>query len=150
MMRIIFIRHGKAEPYSFNVEDASRKLTQEGHQLLEENMPYLREYLKNNKVLIYSSPLTRAMETAQYLHQDIIELDALATGDLEKIKEVIKQNSDKDFLVFVGHQPILSNWIYELSSEFIEVKKGMAVELDDSFKVIRALKIKNYNEFIDL
>lgn len=149
-MRILFIRHGKAEPYSFNVEDANRKLTQEGHQLLEENMPYLREYFKGKKLIVYSSPLIRAIETAQYLLQDIIELDALASGNLEEIKEVIKQNSELDFLVFVGHQPILSNWIYDLSSEFIEVKKGMAVELDESFNVIRALKIKNYNEFIDL
>lgn len=143
-MKILFIRHGKAEDRSNKVSEFDRQLTSGGRDKLEGNMPYLRDYLSNFNFKVFSSPLTRAVQTAEYLQSDIQQVDFLATGNLSELFETIEYEKDLELLVFVGHEPILSDWCFELTNEFIDVKKGMVLEIDYPDHFIRALKLSDY------
>lgn len=143
-MNVIFIRHGKAEPHTFEKPDFDRELTTEGKDDLLENIPYLINKLDLTKTKIFSSPLVRAYQTAQFISDDFELVDFLASGDIEELKEYVNNNRKYETLIFVGHEPILSEWIYELTNEFITVKKGMAIQLLWPDKVIRSTKLKDY------
>ena len=52
-MRLIFLRHGKAIERG-EMPDSERYLTDKGIELLEENLPYMGEYLGDEKVFILS------------------------------------------------------------------------------------------------
>ncbi len=146
-MKILLIRHGKAEARSLSLRDDDRKLTKEGHDDLKKNMPYLNDYLKNVNVKVFSSPLVRAKETAQYLKQPITEVDFLETGNFDEFSHCVNQHDDSDYLVFVGHEPIISIWIERLTNQVIEVKKGMAIELEWPHQLLQVYKLKDYIQF---
>ncbi len=146
-MKILLIRHGKAESRSLSLSDDDRKLTKEGHRDLQEHMPYLNEYLRDTKVTLFSSPLVRAIETAQYLNRELTEVDFLETGNFDEFSHCVNQHDDNDYLVFVGHEPILSIWIERLTGELIEVKKGMAIEIEWPNTLLQAHKLKEYKHF---
>lgn len=146
-MKIILIRHGKAEDRSFDLDDSKRELTKEGHKKLKQNMPYLNEYLKDGNVKVFSSPLVRAYQTADYLEREYEKVDFLATGDYTQFIESIINNLGFDTLVYVGHEPILSIWTQQLTGQMIEVKKGMAVEFEWPDQLIRSIKLKDYQYF---
>lgn len=147
-MKVILIRHGIAQDLTFEIRDEDRELTQKGRQKLEVNMPYLVEYLKGKKVKLFSSPLVRAIQTAQYLPYEIEIVDFMAFGQSEELVESVHSHPEFDVLIYVGHEPSLSIWCEELFDIDLEVKKGMAIEIDWPHKVIRALKLGEYNQWL--
>lgn len=148
-MELYFLRHGQAQAHSFQYEDASRELTTEGRQKLQQAMPYLLEYISNKQVKVASSPLIRAIQTAQYLKQPIDIQDFLMTGNLEECLLYIKENSHVEVLILVGHEPILSNWIKTLTQQDYSVKKGMLVKVDIVHKKVNTYKLKEYPQLLD-
>lgn len=143
-MKVIFIRHGKAEEYSFSKPDPDRELTKEGRKDLEKNMPYLVDKLDFSSTKVFSSPLIRAYQTTDYVTQDYELVDFLATGDLDELKDCVKAHAHYETMVFVGHEPILSEWIFSLTGEMMTVKKGMAVFLNWPDKVLTSARLKDY------
>ncbi len=144
-MKLLFIRHGKAEDKQPNMSDSERHLTQEGRQDLEKEMGYLRNYLKAGSFKIFSSPLVRAIETAQYLNHENVEKEFLSTGNREELVACVDEYHAFDYLVFVGHEPFISQWILDLCQTRLDVKKGMLIECEYPFQFIRAVKLKDYS-----
>ncbi len=121
MRRLIFIRHGEAEE---GYSDRHRHLTERGIANLKNTLPILKTYVANKDYKIYSSPITRALETAtilsQILDKKFQEVQFLAQGDLRKVI----LGCEKDINILISHQPFIGDWIYELTGEMVEVKKG--------------------------
>lgn len=144
-MKVLFIRHGKAEALQTGILDSERHLTQEALKELQEKMPYLRAYLSNASTKVFSSPLIRAVETARYVSQEITEIKFLKTGNRDDLLKCINEHQTYDYLLFVGHEPYISQWVHELCQKEIDVKTGMLIECEYPFKFIRALKLKDYS-----
>ncbi len=157
-MKLFFLRHGKAVERG-TMPDAERYLTEEGIEKLEENLPYFGKYLGDDKVLIWSSPLKRAQETAEILIKyvsdyEYTEHDFIANGRVEYlISELSKQDKN---VVVVGHEPSLSVWTFQLTGEEIEIKKGAMVEIEfdknspENGKFIQYKRIKSMSDLIEL
>lgn len=158
-MRLIFLRHGKAIERG-EMPDSERYLTDKGIELLEENLPYMGEYLGDEKVFIWSSPLKRAQETAKILKKfisdyDYSEHDFIATGKIDFLIEELKKLESKSVVVVVGHEPSLSVWTFKLTGENLDMKKGSVVELEfnknnpNNGKFLHYKKIKDLKELIE-
>lgn len=142
-MRIYFIRHGEAESSYEN--DFTRNLTTAGRIKLHKIFAaFAKSFSKLEDYKIYSSPLNRAKQTAEilseYLKKDFGIKEYLATGPLNQILDDFEPNSN---YILVGHEPLISNWIRELTNENVIVSRGSIhlVELDLEKRKGRLLKI---------
>jgi len=138
---LILLRHGEAEDAADPadpVADAARRLTDEGKKKLARSLPQLRLLLDNKKQLvIWTSPLVRARETAEIL-RDSLDMDEkampadmpqhefIATGDWPSFVEAAKTLGPATSLVLVGHEPHWGHWSQRLCSCLLPFKKGAA------------------------
>jgi phosphohistidine phosphatase len=135
-MKLIFIRHGLAEGHFSQNQDADfeRELTEEGISKLIKTFKILkRTDLKID--VIFSSPLARAIQSAEILwsfHQDS---DLELMGDLDILDDPLHLVEYISFLpadgcyAFVGHDPHLTTVIASLLAlhpehDFMTIKKG--------------------------
>ena len=131
---LILLRHGIAEERNPDHEDHSRKLTEKGERKLRDTLPSLLPFIDlGEEVLIWTSPLIRAKETAKILSNvlkvaEIQEYDFIGDGDFMDFLTELKTLDflRKRTLIVVGHEPFLSEWSYELSSTRLPYKKGAA------------------------
>lgn len=117
-MELYLIRHGIAEERREDIREEERKLTKEGRHKTEKVAQRLFEFdLKFD--LILTSPLTRALETAQILikaglGEKLEESNHLAPGGniSNWVADWLQpQNySPNTKLAVVGHEPDLGNW----------------------------------------
>jgi phosphohistidine phosphatase len=137
-MELYLIRHGIAQEREANIKDEERGLTKEGRQKTEKVANRLLQ-LGLHFDLIATSPLVRAMQTAEIL---------IGTGlstQLEECPHLAPEGNIHNWLVqwfelhnfskttqlaLVGHEPCLSNWAeilisQEASSGFVLKKAGM-------------------------
>lgn len=115
-MNLYLIRHSVAENISINKKDFERELTEDGKQIINKASRTWKTFIHNFD-LILSSPLTRAVQTAEIISKNI-----------QSVPEVIKENNlgigcrtsdlidilnEMDFknIAVVGHQPDLSHHI---------------------------------------
>lgn len=115
-MNLYLIRHSVAENISINKKDFERELTEDGKQIINKASRTWKTFIHNFD-LILSSPLTRAVQTAEIISKNI-----------QSVPEVIKENNlgigcrtsdlidllnGMDFknIAVVGHQPDLSHHI---------------------------------------
>jgi phosphohistidine phosphatase len=135
-MKLIFIRHGKAEGhFSFQQDkDFERNLTKEGVQELKFVYKKLRHLQKKIDV-IFSSPLARAIQTAEMLWSYYPKSDLELMADLDilddpgHLVEYISFLPADGIYAFVGHDPHLTKVIAALLSlhpehDFMTIKKG--------------------------
>ncbi len=133
-MRLIFMRHGKAEERSERLADRDRALTFKGRRDLNQHLPSFARYLRGtDECHIWSSDFRRARETAEILvrympQTEIIEKPYIATGELKPLLDDLANVNDKATVVVIGHEPYLSEWIETLSRRRTHLKKG-SVEL---------------------
>ena len=133
MRYLIFVRHGEAEALS--KADATRHLTEKGREDVRRSFEVLKDYLKDKDFKIYSSPVTRAVESAEegskILGRDFKIISPLQGGTLDKVVMEL----EGEYNVLVSHQPFIGDWIYELTDKLIKVKKGSyhIVELHKEF-----------------
>lgn len=82
-MNILVIRHGQSEADILQVHEGrvDYPLTEKGHKQAQIMADFIKNNFKVNK--IYSSTLTRAKQTAQYL-ADIFNLDIIYEEDLQE------------------------------------------------------------------
>ncbi len=131
-MELILVRHAIAEDRSkWSGDDDARPLTKEGRVRMEQVSAGLRRLLPYFDA-IYSSPLTRARQTAEIL------MDSYKMGlDRLKLSEGLRPEADpKSFLstldyslnrvVVVGHEPHLGDLAGLIvgSSRALPFKKG--------------------------
>lgn len=135
-MKLIFIRHGLAEGhFSHNQDkDFERELTEDGINKLHKTFKHFKDVEENIDV-IFSSPLARAVQTADILWSYYNRSDLELMGDLDILDDPRHLVEYISFLpadgtyAFVGHDPHLTKVIASLLSlhpehDFMTIKKG--------------------------
>lgn len=123
-------RHGIAEKKSSSKNDAERTLTKQGRKEVERSAPHLRYLLDLKKpVYLWSSPLTRALQTAEILaeslgNSDIIQKEFIAAGDLKLLLQELEKMPETCTVIIVGHEPSLSDWAESLIGASLPFGKG--------------------------
>lgn len=139
-MRLILIRHAKAEDFEEGKDDAQRALTPEGRRKMKAAARGLRKLLPRIDLLA-TSPKKRAVQTAQIVYAayddkpQFVELDLLAGGSSQKIIAWIKAHDlDAATVGFVGHEPYLSRWAGWFTTgrekSIVTLKKGAVCVID--------------------
>lgn len=136
-MKLILVRHAAAMERSGEIQEEQRYLTSEGRALFRKTA---RTMLKNGvePCLILTSPLTRAVQTADILAESlsfigpVILRNELAPGfDLASLRKILAEFCHVDELVVVGHEPdlgvLVSEWLSLQNG--CSLKKGAAVKL---------------------
>lgn len=134
-MKLILIRHALAKgKYSENIEDYSRELSKKGKSKFKKITSSLKK-LEPNVDVIFTSPLLRAIETAELIYATYPKADFELVTDLDlhdkpaHLVEFISFLPFEGTYVFVGHEPHMSSVIAALLSlhpehQFMELKKG--------------------------
>jgi len=137
-MELYIVRHALAEPLGKGNEfsDEKRALTDDGRKRMREVVKGLKK-LGVELDLILTSPLTRAIETAEILagskginRNEIKQTLSLAPGaPSEQLCAEIKSQGPAESIAIVGHQPDLGNLISRLVQNAegvvsVELKKG--------------------------
>lgn len=142
-MQVYLLRHGIAEEASATGNDADRALTAEGRRKLRQVLQAAAR-AEVNPTLILSSPLKRAMQTAEIAqsvfkhNNEVLQTKALTPGStVEQVWDEIRAHRDEKALLLVGHNPLFSELAaYLLGSQTLQFdfKKGALLRVDlDSF-----------------
>lgn len=135
-MRLIFLRHGLAEGhFSFDQErDFERELTPDGIKRLTKTFKLFKK-IESNIDVIFSSPLARAVQTAEmfwsYYQDSDLELmaDLDILDDPRHLVEYISFLPSDGCYAFIGHDPHITKVIAALLAlhpehDFMTIKKG--------------------------
>lgn len=135
-MKLIFIRHGLAEGHFSENQDADfeRELTEEGIRRLKKTFKSFHQHESKIDV-IFSSPLARAIQTAEIFWEYYRKADLEMMADLDILDDPLHLVEYISFLpadgcyAFVGHDPHLTQVIASLLAlhpehDFMTIKKG--------------------------
>lgn len=135
-MKLIFIRHGLAEGHFSHDQDADfeRVLTLDGIKRLKKTFK-LFDKTNGGIDVIFSSPLARAIQTAEIFYEFHQEADLELMADLDILDDPLHLVEYISFLpvdgtyAFVGHDPHLTKVIASLLAlhpehDFMTIKKG--------------------------
>lgn len=143
-MLITLLRHASAEDRQLLLADEERALTEKGIK----QMKRVARFCQNHALIpekLFSSPLTRAKQSAQVLqqqldtHPDLVIVDWLAiNSEIEIIIAELKKLATKSYneVWLVGHEPtfsmLIENLIESLDNSII-IKKASLTRLDVDF-----------------
>lgn len=131
---IVLLRHGIAEEKSADGKDETRSLTAEGRARMRDVARGLAELFPKVDA-IYTSPLLRAVQTAQAVAKaygkdvKITTTDALTPGsDAKAFRALLAENAHRR-AIYVGHEPTLTAFFLALlgirkPKGVVELKKG--------------------------
>jgi phosphohistidine phosphatase len=141
MSSLLVVRHAEAEEPADAAREgrseAERRLTREGARLMKKGARGLAT-LVDPPALILSSPLTRAVQTADALADAFPDAERerharLAPG-FDPAKLLAWLGDRRGMVVLVGHEPDLSQWIgYAVSGiprSLVRMKKGSVCRLE--------------------
>jgi phosphohistidine phosphatase len=140
-MELYLLRHGVAEDRSPSGRDADRRLTEDGKKKLRK---VLARALKAGvaPTLILSSPLTRAMETAEIAarelayHSEIVRTPALTPDSSPAdVWAEVRAHRDEPSILLAGHEPLFSATVAAVlgsARAMVDFKKGALVRIDFS------------------
>ncbi len=135
-MKLIFVRHGLAEGH-FSADqdvDFERVMTEEGIDRLNKTIRLIK--LAEPKIdVIFSSPLARAVQSAEIIWSHYEKADLEMMADLDILDDPLHLIQYISFLpsdgiyTFVGHDPHLTKVIASLLAlhpehDFMKIKKG--------------------------
>jgi phosphohistidine phosphatase len=132
-MQLYFLRHGEADWPGWTKPDDERPLTDFGTKEVRQVARFLNR-LKVKPDLIVSSPLPRALQTAEVaaeqLKTKLRQDEALEPGfGLGEFGTVLKRHHSK-VLMLVGHEPDFSSVISALTGGFIKMSKAGVALID--------------------
>lgn len=138
-MELYLLRHGIAEDRAPSGRDADRRLTDEGKKKLERVLE--RAFQAGvSPSLILSSPLKRAVETAEIaareLHYkgDVARTDALTPDSSPSdVWAEVRGQREQGSILLAGHEPLFSHTVaYMLGSThaMIDFRKAALVRID--------------------
>jgi len=138
---VLVIRHAEAEePVEARIQgrdDRHRELTRDGRRKMREGSRGLKRLVEHIDLLV-SSPLTRAIQTAELIAEAYPEAKrqqyaGLANG-VDHLGLLKWAAQHKGVVALVGHEPDLSQWIgYAVTGEprpVVLMKKGSVCRLD--------------------
>lgn len=123
---IWLLRHGDAEE---GHPDSERRLTETGETESRAAGEALRA-LGVRFDLVLSSPKVRAVQTAELAAEHLgaeVRVDNRLRGGRFDARELA---AGLDDVLLVGHEPDLSDAIYELTAQSVEMKKGAFAAVD--------------------
>ena len=133
-MKLYVMRHGPAEDFATSGRDADRALTPSGRDRVRAVAKLLRESDEAPK-LIVSSPLVRALQTAEIVAADVgierveTSRELAPAGDTAGLVATLVRDGRKRAMI-VGHEPDLSALVAVLCGSFSrDMLKAMVVGL---------------------
>jgi len=119
-MELYFLRHAIAvEQETEGYADQERPLTSEGKKKMVEAVRGMKE-LKIKIDVLLSSPLTRALQTAELVRENLpfegeieVEKTLAPGGSYEDFLKKLRTREDSSVML-VGHEPALSSWVQNL------------------------------------
>lgn len=131
-MRLYFMRHGEAEDLA--PSDHGRELTENGKIRVTKSATVLKR-LGINPAKIYSSPRIRAKQTAEIVAEALdMEIDIVEEVnfgfDTSQLKSLLQNHKSKAEVMFVGHNPDMSQLVHKLSGASVSMKKGGLARID--------------------
>jgi len=142
-LEIVLFRHGIAEPYNI-LGDGERMLTAEGVAKVKKAAKGLKQLLLDRKrVVIFSSHLRRALQTADLLTlvlktRDRYIREEISAGLFEELYFEWSRYHDDTTIIIVGHEPTLGAWLERMTSERLAIAKGAACAVTTRDLLIRA------------
>lgn len=136
-MRLYFLRHGEAEDMSSATSDHDRKLTTKGIERLEIAAKVMAS-LPIKPSHIYASPRVRALHTAEIVAKALgkkVEVnDAVNFNfNLSAVETLIDGLDTTDEVMFVGHEPSMSQIVGQLTGSNVAMKRGGLARVDTVF-----------------
>lgn len=140
-MEIYLLRHGIAEDHSATGRDSDRRLTDEGRAKLRRVLERAHQagVLPS---LILSSPLRRALETAEIAARELgydgklVRTSALTPeSSPQQVWDALREHRDESAILLAGHEPLFSATVaYLLGSThaMVHFRKGALVRIDVS------------------
>lgn len=131
-MKLYFVRHGEAEDLA--PTDHSRELTERGKERVAKSAQVLKR-LGITPEAIYSSPRIRAQQTAEII-AEALGLDVTITEEVNfgfnvsYIKPLTKKFNSSDEVMFVGHNPDMSQIVHKMAGASVSMKKGGLARID--------------------
>lgn len=134
-MEIYFLRHGIAQDHAVGLPDAERELVEVGRHKIRQLAKRLPDF-DVNPVVVYSSPLVRARQTAEIVttytgwHMEIT--DELDFGfNPAALQRLVDRHQPSENMMVVGHEPTFSETIsYLIGGGNITMKKGGLARVD--------------------
>ena len=132
-MQLYFLRHGEADWPGWTKPDDERPLTDFGKKEVRQLGKFLNR-LKVKPDLIVSSPLPRALQTAEVAAEELKtklrQDEALEPGfGISELGNVLKRHRSKA-LMLVGHEPDFSSVISALTGGFVKMSKAGVALID--------------------
>ena len=132
-MQLYFLRHGEADWPGWTKPDDERPLTDFGKKEARQ-VAKLLDRLKVKPDLIVTSPLPRALQTAEAAAEELKtklrQDEALEPGfGISELGTVLKRHRSK-VLMLVGHEPDFTQVISELTGASLKLSKGGVALLD--------------------
>lgn len=138
-MQVYLLRHGIAEEARDGKSDADRELTADGRRKLREVLRVASEAAAQPS-LVLSSPLIRALQTAQIASQilrykkEILRADVLLPNSQPgRVWDEIRVHRDERELMLVGHDPLfgqLAGYLLGAPELQVDFKKGAILRVD--------------------
>lgn len=136
--RLLFLRHGIAEEKSADKPDEERSLTSEGHGEMMKIAQGV-ETIFPRAQSIWSSPLLRATQTAQWVAKAFRQRIKIQTTDAlrseaspKELVQFLEEVKDRR-IILVGHEPNLTKNVMSLThlanTSGVELKKGGCYEV---------------------
>jgi phosphohistidine phosphatase len=140
-MELYLLRHGIAEDHAPTGRDADRRLTDEGKAKLRRVLE--RAHKSGvNPALIISSPLKRALESAQIAAEELhyekeIARSTALTPDSSPadVWTEVRTHRGQPSILLAGHEPLFSRtvaWMLGSTRDIVEFRKGALVRIDFS------------------
>jgi len=140
-MDIYLLRHASAGQYSPGANDEKRPLDKTGEQQSRDVGRALAALdLKLDAIL--SSPLTRAMQTAEIAAGELGHKDKVVTdgalrpeASYEQFENLLARFGKKKAIMVVGHNPSMTEFLIRMlsgsdSAAFIDLKKGAIAKVE--------------------
>jgi phosphohistidine phosphatase len=138
-MQVYLLRHGIAEELRSGLSDADRALTQDGRRKLRQTLRTASD-ADVQPTLILTSPLKRAMETAEIAQKvlaykgELVRTESLLPdSSVEGVWRELRTHRDQPGIVLVGHNPLfadLAGYLLGAPDLQVDVKKGSILRID--------------------
>lgn len=132
-MRLYIMRHGYAEE-GLGKTDSQRELNTKGLMRVKTAAKLLKN-LGINPTHIYSSPRVRAYQTAEIVAQalgKVVEIEDAVNFDFDHnaVKQLAQNEDVYAELMFVGHNPSMTEVIQDITGANIIMKPGGLARID--------------------
>lgn len=138
-MELYLLRHGIAEDHATTGRDADRRLTDEGRAKLRRVLERAHQ-AGVSPSLILSSPLRRALETAEIAARELgyegklVRTPALTPeSSPQHVWDAIREHRDESAILLAGHEPLFSATVAFLlgsTHAMVHFRKGALARID--------------------